>query len=159
MAVYYLDTSALVKLYVQELGTDVVLSLASDLENDRLAILDLARVELRAAVRRRERANDVVSTQAFQILSQFDQHLSELYLTQPCNSSVVEEAVRLLDHHALRAYDAVQLAGAIVLQAGGLTEMTFVCADKDLVQVAKAEGLAVIDPEAREAELAETAAE
>jgi len=56
MAVYYLDTSALVKLYVQELGTDVVLSLTGDLEEDRLAILDLARVEFRAAVRRRERA-------------------------------------------------------------------------------------------------------
>ncbi|MDA0206851.1 MAG: type II toxin-antitoxin system VapC family toxin [Acidobacteria bacterium] len=152
MAVYYLDTSALVKLYVQELGTEVVLSLTSDLENDRLAILDLARVELRSAVRRRERASDIDSAQAFQMLGQFDEHLSELYLTQPCNSSVVEEAVRLLDHQSLCAYDALQLAGAIVLQSGGLSEMTFVCADKDLVQAARAEGLTVIDPEAREAE-------
>lgn len=153
MAVYYLDTSALVKLYVQELGTDVVLSLTSDLENDQLAILDLARVEFRAAVRRRERASDIDSAQAFQILSQFDEHVSELYLTQPCNSSVVEEAVRLLDHQALRAYDAVQLAGAVVLQGNGLSEMTFVCADKDLVKAAKTEGLTVINPEARETEL------
>jgi len=68
---------------------------------------------------------------------------------------VVEEAARLLDYHALRAYDAVQLAGAIVLQSGGLTEMTFVCADKELVRAARAEGLTVIDPEAREAELDE----
>lgn len=153
MAVYYLDTSALVKLYVQEPGTDVVLSLTSDLENDRLAILDLARVEFRAAVRRRERASDIDSAQAFQILSLFDEHLSELYLTQPCNSSVVEEAVRLLDHHALRAYDALQLAGAVVLQGNGLSEMTLVCADKDLVKAAKTEGLTVINPEARETEL------
>ena len=153
MAVYYLDTSALVKLYVQELGTDVVLSLTSDLENDQLAILDLARVEFRAALRRRERASDIDSAQAFHILSQFDEHLSELYLTQPCNSSVVEEAARLLDHHALRAYDALQLAGAMVLQGNGLLDMVFVCADKDLVKAAKTEGLTVINPEARETEL------
>jgi predicted nucleic acid-binding protein len=153
MAVYYLDTSALVKLYVQEPGTEVVLSLTSDLADDRLAILDLARVELRSAVRRRERARDFESAQAFQILSQFDEHVSELYLTQPCSSSVVEEAARILDHHALRAYDALQLAGAIVLQAGGLSDLTFVCADKELVKAARAEGLTVIDPEAREAEL------
>lgn len=153
MAVYYLDTSALVKLYVQELGTDVVLSLANDLADDQLAILDLARVEFRSAVRRRERAGDIESAQAFQILAQFDEHVSELYVTQPCNSSVVEEATRLLDHHAVRAYDAVQLAGAITLQSGSLSEMTFVCADKELVKAARIEGLTVMDPEAREAEL------
>jgi predicted nucleic acid-binding protein len=153
MAVYYLDTSALVKLYVEEPGTSVVIDLASDLDNDRLAILDLARIEFRAAVRRRERSEDIAPAQASQLLSQFEEHLAEIFSTQPSNASVVEEASRLLDQHPLRAYDAVQLAGAIVLKASGLPELTFVCADKQLIQVARVEGLDVINPEVREEEL------
>ena len=95
MAVYYLDTSALVKLYVEELGTSVVIGLASDLNNDQLAILDLARIEFRAAVRRRERSEDIAPAQTSQLLSQFEEHLVEIFLTQPSNASVVEEACRL----------------------------------------------------------------
>jgi predicted nucleic acid-binding protein len=155
--IYYLDTSALVKLYVEEAGTDVVLSLADDLDANRLAILDIARVEFRSAVRRRERLTDIPAPQAFQILSRFDEDLSSVFLTQPCSAGVVEEANRLLDQHILRAYDAIQLAGAIVLRSVATQQTVFVCSDKQLVQAAKVEGIDVIDPEAREAELETTA--
>ena len=70
MPVYYLDTSALVKLYVQEQGSERVIELAKSLDSDPLAMLELTRVEFRAALRRRERAGDLSSSDAKSILDQ-----------------------------------------------------------------------------------------
>ena len=61
MALYYLDTSALVKLYVRESGTLQMLDLIADPEAHRFAILSLARAELYSAIRRRERAGEISS--------------------------------------------------------------------------------------------------
>jgi hypothetical protein len=58
--------------------------------------------------------------------------------------------MRLANAHALRAYDAVQLAAVLELngryQASGLGGITLVSADRDLNTAATAEGMAVEDP-------------
>ena len=59
MSSFYLDTSALLKLYVEEEGTARVLSLARGDEENRLIILDLTLIEARSAIRRREREGDI----------------------------------------------------------------------------------------------------
>jgi hypothetical protein len=118
LAVYYLDTSALVKLYVQEAGTERMLRLANPSGGHTLAILGLTRIEFRAAVRKRERAGDVARDTADQLITRMEGHLASIYLVQPLTDLVVEEAAALLDRHALRAYDAVQLAGCALLRAG-----------------------------------------
>ena len=147
MAAYYLDTSALVKLYIEEAGTDKLLGLAANIERGTWAVSDLARVEFRAAVGRRQREGDISPETSREIFSELDQHIASLYLVQPVTSSVVEEAIALLDRHPLRAYDSVQLAGCIVLSRMERTSArTFVCADRTLLQAATAEGLAVFNP-------------
>jgi hypothetical protein len=56
----------------------------------------------------------------------------------------------LAERHALRGYDAVQLAAALELQtvltASGLPALTLVSADAELNAAAAAEGLTVEDP-------------
>jgi len=47
LALYYLETSALVKLYVYESGTERLVSLAASDAGHRFAILSLAQVEFR----------------------------------------------------------------------------------------------------------------
>jgi hypothetical protein len=58
--------------------------------------------------------------------------------------------VSLTQSHKLRGYDAVQLATALIsngiLTATGLSQLTFVAADDDLVAAARAEGLAAENP-------------
>ena len=71
MAFYYLETSALVKLYVREPGTDRLLALAARSAENRLAILALAQIEFRSAVRRRERTGEIPSPIASQLLETF----------------------------------------------------------------------------------------
>ena len=146
MAVYYFDTSALVKLYIEEAGTERMLALTANPEKHTFALLELARVEFRAAVRRRQREGDLSGETAAALLTDLDEHWQSLYLVQPLTAPVVEEAVALLDRRVLRAYDAMQLAGAVVLKSSVADAPSFVCADQALVNAAEEEGLTVVNP-------------
>lgn len=142
----YFDTSALIKVYVEERGTAEVIGLIEDSRGDRIVILDITLLECRSAVRRREREGDVSGPDANRILQQIHEDASTLYLVQPSSSAVIEEASRLLDAHPLRAYDALQLAGCLFATRGVQGFPTFVCADGRLCEAAEFEGLQTINP-------------
>lgn len=146
MSVYYLDTSALVKLYVREPGTEQMLRLADPAGGHTLAILGLARVEFHAAIRLRERLGDVTREIGDYVIGTLEEHIANFYLVQPLTDLVLEEATALVSRHALRAYDAVQLAGHILLRARLGRPATFVCSDHQLLKAAKDEGVTAIDP-------------
>lgn len=147
MAFYYLETSALVKLYVRESGTERVLALANRTSENRLAILALTQVEFWSAVRRRERAGEIPTPVATQMLDAFKRHLETRFASQTVTNFVLDIASVLVDRHALRAYDAVQLAGYVALRGtAGAEDPVFVCSDRALLTAARQEGLAVLDP-------------
>ena len=75
MALYYLDTSALVKLYVREAGTEQLLRLASRRANHRFAVLTITQVEFRSAIRKRERAGDIDNSVATDLINRFDRRI------------------------------------------------------------------------------------
>jgi predicted nucleic acid-binding protein len=66
------------------------------------------------------------------------------------DSTTLDTAVKLVGAHAIRAYDAIQLAGAIRLRAeyerAGLPPPIFVSSDQALNRAASAEGMVVEDP-------------
>jgi predicted nucleic acid-binding protein len=73
-----------------------------------------------------------------------------MFLRQSLGEAIIETACGLIDRHPLRAYDAVQLAGCLILKATIPAEQpTFVCADVQLLEAAEAEGLAILNPEAQ----------
>ena len=146
MALFYLDTSALVKLYVQEPGTEQMMRLVAPSGGHTFTVLALARVEFKAAVRQRERKGDVSHPAAEALIASMEEHLQTLYVVQLVTEAVIEEASALLDRHALRAYDAVQLAGCLALRGKMSESPSFVCSDRQLLQAAQHEGLAVLDP-------------
>ena len=146
MANVYLDTSALVKLYIEEDGTAQVVDLAEDLDEVQLVILDVTLLESRSAIRKREREGDILGEDAGRILQQIDADSSSIFLVQPLTSAVIEEAARLIDRHLLRAYDALQLAGCLVVRHSLPGPLTFVCADVRLCEAGSLEGLTVLNP-------------
>jgi len=148
MASVYLDTSALLKLYIAEEGTERVIEAAEGAADGRIAILVLTLLEARSAIRRRERKGDISSANADQTLGKIEDDCSTLFLTQPLSPPVMEEAARLIDRHPLRAYDALQLAGCLVVRAGMPEPVTFVCADARLCEAAAIEGLTTLNPNA-----------
>ena len=147
MAFYYMETSALVKLYVRESGTERVLALANRTTENRLAILALTQVELRSAVRRRERNGEIPPLVATQLLEAFKRHVEQRFVSQVINDFVLDIASALVDRHALRAYDAAQLAGYLALRSSTGTDVpVFVCSDKVLLEAALLEGIPILDP-------------
>ena len=146
MASVYLDTSTLIKLYVEEEGTAALLDLTEAFGDGPIIILDVSLLEARSAIRRREGEGDISGPDANRILKQIDEDRSSLYLVQPSSSAVIEEAARLLDSHPLRTYDALQLAGCLTDGHSVPAPLTFVCADRRLCQAAGFEGLTILNP-------------
>ena len=147
MGLYYLETSALVKLYVFEPGTERLLALTARDAGHRFAILSLAQIEFRAAIRRRQRNREIPDLAADEAIEIFRRHAEGKFLVQSISDSALDVALALIDSYPLRAYDAVQLAGYLMLRSiSGAEEPTFVCADKLLLSVARNEGCPVLDP-------------
>jgi len=146
LAFYFLDTSALVKLYIQELGTDRLLDVIDRHQGDRFAVLTIAQVEIRSAIRRRQRSGDIEPEVADNILESVRIHLESRFIRQVVNDAVIDVALEMIDRYALRAYDAVQLAGCLTLRATITEPFTFVCSDHQLLRAAGSEQLHVFDP-------------
>jgi uncharacterized protein len=150
VAGYFVDSSALVKRYVQETGTGWVRDITRHSPSTIIYIARITAVELTCAVARRRKGKTLTPRRASSILHRFDKHLDGRYVVVEVTPSLLDDAMRLGNAHALRAYDAVQLAGALevnrIYQAAGSGSVTLVSADCDLNAAATAEGLLVENP-------------
>lgn len=137
--ILYLDTSALVKLFVEEAHSAEVRTaarLAGTCATSRVAY-----VEFLSALARREREGLDVNT-AQGIRDIFEAKWSDLILVE-VSRSITVRAAGLARVHALRAYDAVHLACAQEIQETA-RDMVFACFDERLNQAANAQGMRVL---------------
>jgi uncharacterized protein len=147
LSLYYLETSALVKLYVYESGTERLVRLAASDTGHRFAILSLAQVEFRAAIRGQQRRGAVSKSDADALIDSFRQHAEGRFIVQPFTDALLDVASVLIDGYPLRGFDAMQLAGYLMLRStSGAEEPIFVCADKALLLAARNEGCPILDP-------------
>jgi predicted nucleic acid-binding protein len=147
---YFLDSSALVKRYVQEDGTAWVRRLTRRTAGNRIYLARITPVEVTAAIARRRKGRMLTARKASSILHRFRQHLAGRYTLIDLTPALFDEAMRLANRHALRAYDAIQLAAALRIRQerrdAGFAPVTLISADQALNDAATAEGLAVDDP-------------
>jgi hypothetical protein len=81
------------------------------------------------------------------MLHAFNRHVQSKFITQTITDFLLDTACVLVDRHALRAFDAIQLAGYVVLRSSAGTETpVFVCSDQELLAAAKYEGAPILDP-------------
>jgi predicted nucleic acid-binding protein len=148
LPLYFLDTSAVAKLYIREPGTDQMVRLTAG-KGNQFVLLAITQVEFRSAVRRRQREGDLDRVEAEVLLRDFAMHFDGFFLRQAMSEAVFDAACGLIDNHPLRAYDAVQLAGCLALRSSNTPEHpVFVCSDDNLLAAAEAEGLLVWNPAA-----------
>jgi uncharacterized protein len=149
-AAYFADSSAVVKRYVQETGTSWVRRLTRRSPSIVIYIAHITAVEVTSAVARRRKGRTLTSAKASSILHRFRQQLAGRYTVIEITPALFNEAMRLANQHALRAYDAVQLAAALEInqkeQDAGFAPVTLISADQALNGAASAAGLAVDDP-------------
>jgi predicted nucleic acid-binding protein len=144
---YYLDSSALVKLYVREIGTERMLGLAARQTGNQFVVLALSQVEVRSAFRKRQRTGEISAQLADQLLAALQRHLESRFLRQVLTDAILDVACELLDRHTLTSFDAVQLAGYFAVRAiAGADVPVLACADRELLVAAKAEGIPIFDP-------------
>ena len=117
-------------------------------EDHALLVSVLAAVEVRSAIRRRQRAGDLDATDADLAVATLIQETGRI-VEHPVTSSTLAEASGLIDRHGLRALDSIQLAAALVARTGlpGNDSLRFVASDRRLLDAAKREGFIVWDPE------------
>lgn len=136
--ILYLDTSAVVKLYVEEEGSDKV---KAALEQARVVATSLiGHTEVRAAFARAKREARLHAKEHRQVLEDFDRDWG-CYFILEVTEGLVRRAGVLAESHALRAYDALHLASALTLLDRAQTAITFLCFDQELEAAARGEGL------------------
>lgn len=143
MALFLFDTSALVKRYHVEMGSDKVGEIFDNPDNV-LIISELVLVEMTSALQRKLNQGEIAASAMENALAQFAHDvLSELIVAE-LTSELVRRARRLVLEHDLRTLDALQLSSALEFQT---LKPTFVCADAKLRDAALATGMSVFDPE------------
>jgi predicted nucleic acid-binding protein len=152
MADYYADSSALVKRHVLETGAAWFQSLAEPAAGNIIITSRISMAEVYSALNRRLREAHLSILDYAQIATDFAAMCASEYEIIELTTTVIERARLLLERYPLRAYDAVQLASALIvsdaLQAGNFPPLIFLAADDRLLIAARAEGLATDDPNA-----------
>jgi len=150
MTTYFVDTSALVKRYVDEKGSAWLRAVFDADPPPTIVIVHLAIVEIISAFTRRLREGTLTAVEYAQLQDSFRADCLDEYEIVVAVGDIIDEAIRLLERHPLRAYDAVHLAAAVVvnrqLLANHLPPLVFLSADDRLNHAARAEGLAVDNP-------------
>jgi predicted nucleic acid-binding protein len=150
VATTYIDTSALVKRYVAEVGSAWVRRMVARPVQDVIYTAALTEVEVRSALQRLVREGRLDTAQAQRLTQRVLQHFTRRYQLIRITRPVVAEAGRLVEGYPLRAYDAVHLACALIVRCSmhrrGMPSPLFVTADTTLLAAAQAEGFPVDNP-------------
>jgi uncharacterized protein len=132
--ILYLDTSALFRLYVPEVGREAVVRAAAAWEVRCTHLI--AFTELHAAVAKAERLRRFDREEADSILTRFERDWAAL-LVVAADEALIRRAGALAREHGLRGYDSVHLAAAERLASAMPAEQVLLAAfDKDLVAAA-----------------------
>lgn len=138
--ILYLDTSALVKLYIAEPGSEDVKAKVEAMPV--ISVSRVAYVEARAGIARKYRAGELSLKEYKRMVEDLDKDWGRYFIVE-VSESVVELGGELTDRHPLRGFDALHLASALFLKNRTQLEVSFLCFDEKLKSAAEAEGLTV----------------
>lgn len=149
MAIYFVDSSALVKRYISETGSRWVLGLFAPALDNEIFIAAITSVEIVAALTRRMRSGSISTADATLVCNQFRNDLQTDYQSVEITEAVINSGMILAETRDLQGYDAPHLAAGYAVNAlsiaNGLPLAIFVSSDNEL-NLAASEGLLVENP-------------
>ena len=150
MPVFYLDTSAIVKSYHTERGSEVVDELLDNpLPQDQFHTSFFTLLEGISAIERLADSGQLEKALVVSALARFRRDIRDRFHLWPISNEIIAEAASVVGHHKLRAADAIHLATAlsVALVVPG-TQTIMVPSDQRLIRSAQAAALVVLDPAA-----------
>src|SRR5262249_11330484 len=156
---YIFDSSAMVKRYHRELGTDWIRALCERRDHPPLYLSDFTQVEVIAALRRTQRNEHLHHSFADAMVNTFERRIAlsdparsaQIYTLVPASPTVIALAKARCNQYwdarpkPIHSLDALQLASAIATAVDLSEELIFVTADVRLAAIAPLEGFTVID--------------
>jgi predicted nucleic acid-binding protein len=136
--IVYLDTSSLVKLYVEEDESSKVDALVKSSEVTATSLIAYA--EARAAFARRFREKAFTKGEYHRLKEFFDKDWSR-YLILSVAEDMIRLASDLAEKHSLRGFDSIHLASALTLRQELSSPIVFSCFDDNLQKASEHEGL------------------
>ncbi len=139
----YLDSSALVKRYTEEVGTNFVQSILGT--NELFATSKLTYPEILSALMRKVRSGEIEKKTFHRIVDKFDKDWDRLLVLDFHNDLLIIIKT-LIENHPLKAADAIHLSSALWLKLSSKVDVTFVASDSNLLKAAGVEKLQVMNP-------------
>jgi uncharacterized protein len=136
----YFDTSSLVKLYIEESGSEDVFRLLDSSEAAATSIVAYA--ESRAAFSRRFREKAIKKAAYHRLVEVFNRDWNQ-YAIVNTSKELAFLAGDLAVKHGLRGFDAIHLASALLLTQDTGMPIRFSCYDSKLNDAAGSEGLVI----------------
>src|SRR3990170_4923144 len=136
----YADTSALIKKYVREAGSEQVLAQFN--QYPLIGTAALTQAEMASAMAKAVRLGWVAETEILLAWQDFLSHWPA-YIRLPISAGIIERAASIAWQHGLRAYDSLHLASALAWKDITGDQVVFACYDRDLLKAARQEGLQV----------------
>ena len=132
--ILFCDTSALLKLFIDEQGSESMVEARSSSEG--IAVCRITWAESMAAFAQRTRFKGASQSGLDQARSMFERAWPDFVIAD-VNQPLVEKAGMYAEAFALRGHDSVQLAAAHNLHQQLDLPMTFACFDRRLNQAAQ----------------------
>jgi len=138
--ILYMDTSALLKKYFKEPGSNEVISVWKDA--DGIVISSVAYAETVASIHRKRRELGSKAVRLRTALQSFQKDWKS-FIRVEVNDNLNETIDRVLAKHPLRGFDAIHLASALITHKKVSEEFFFACFDQKLSHAAQMEGLQI----------------
>ncbi|NOY07767.1 MAG: type II toxin-antitoxin system VapC family toxin [Spirochaetes bacterium] len=135
----YLDTSALIKNYIEESGSDVVTGIMHKADN--IYVSYITRIECISTFRRILRENNITAAEYKELKAELLHDVE--YFTEIENKKALENCEEIIDKYQLKTLDSIQLSSAIYIKDD---LDIFICCDIKLNDAAGNERLPVYNP-------------
>lgn len=139
--IVYLDTSSLVKLYVEETGSEKIRDIAYNATV--IATSKVAYAEARAAFARKQKEDGFSINTLRKIVEDLNRDW-ESYFVVEITDGLIRSAGDIAEKHLLRGFDSIHLASAINLKDKTGAEIYFSSNDAKLNRAAEKEKIVVL---------------
>lgn len=146
--IYYFDSSALVKRYHSEKGTETVDKIIDELEKgDESVISYFTILEIVSALRRKLKGKEITKKVFDMAIATFLSEVTDFFSVRPIDEHILSIATNLVIEHGLKAADSLQLATAKEIADFTGKSVVLIASDKELLDTAALEKIETIDPE------------